>query len=46
MLSRDLEYIDAETAIAHTTEASEISRMVYSLRCKVEGDDDADTRSS
>lgn len=41
MLSRDLGYIDTETASRHATEANEISRMVYSLRCKVEGEDAA-----
>lgn len=39
MLSRDLGYINAETASQHATEATEISRMVYSLRSKVEGED-------
>lgn len=39
MLSRDLGYIEAETANAHATEATEISRMVYSLRAKVESQD-------
>ena len=41
MLSRDLGYLDAETASAHATEATEISRMAYALRRKVEGDNDA-----
>lgn len=38
MLSRDLGYLDESTATKDINEATEISRMLYALRCKVEAD--------
>ena len=45
MLGRDLGYVHDNVAATHITEATEISRMVFALRRKVEGDD-ADLRGS
>jgi len=45
LLSRDLGYLDGNVAAKHIAEATDISKMVFALRRKVEGEN-GDLRNS